>query len=53
MCAVMVADAVSALDSAGMAPPLPVIRVEALNHYYGHGESRSQVLFGNEIEIGA
>jgi len=49
----MVADAVSAVDSAGMAPPPPVVRVEALNYFYGHGESRSQVLFGNEIEIGA
>ena len=53
MCAVMVADAVSAVDSAGMAAPLPVVRVEALNHFYGHGQSRSQVLFDNGIEIGA
>ena len=53
MCAVMVADAVSAVDSAGMAAPLPVVRVEALNHFYGRGESRSQVLFDNGIEIGA
>jgi putative ABC transport system ATP-binding protein len=31
----------------------PVVRVEQLNHYFGVGESRSQVLFGNCIEIGA
>jgi len=52
MSAVMVADAVSAIDSAGIAAPLPVVRVEALNHFYGHGPSRSQVLFDNAIEIG-
>jgi putative ABC transport system ATP-binding protein len=31
----------------------PVVRVERLNHYFGVGESRSQVLFDNCIEIGA
>ena len=53
MCAAMVAEAASALDSAGMTAPLPVVRVEALNHFYGRGESRSQVLFDNGIELGA
>jgi putative ABC transport system ATP-binding protein len=31
----------------------PAVQVEQLNHYYGVGESRTQVLFGNSIEIGA
>lgn len=29
------------------------VRVEALDHFYGEGESRNQVLFDNQIEIGA
>ena len=29
----------------------PVVRVEDLNHSFGEGESRNQVLFGNAIEI--
>jgi putative ABC transport system ATP-binding protein len=31
----------------------PVVRVEALSHYYGEGAARNQVLFGNSIEIPA
>ena len=31
----------------------PVVRVEGLNHYYGEGEARNQVLFNNCIEIPA
>jgi putative ABC transport system ATP-binding protein len=31
----------------------PVVRVDRVNHYYGEGESRNQVLFDNCIEIGA
>jgi putative ABC transport system ATP-binding protein len=31
----------------------PVVRVEGLNHYYGEGEARNQVLFDNCIEIPA
>ena len=30
----------------------PVVYVERLNHHYGEGEARNQVLFGNSIEIG-
>jgi putative ABC transport system ATP-binding protein len=30
-----------------------VVRVEGLNHYFGEGESRNQVLFNNCINIGA
>jgi putative ABC transport system ATP-binding protein len=34
-------------------PPAPAVRVEALNHFYGYGEARNQILFDNSIEIGA
>src|SRR5215831_9257473 len=30
----------------------PAVRVEHLNHFFGESESRNQVLFENEIEIG-
>jgi putative ABC transport system ATP-binding protein len=33
--------------------PQPVVRVDGVNHYYGQGESRNQVLFRNCIEIHA
>jgi putative ABC transport system ATP-binding protein len=35
-----------------MAVSAPVVQVERVNHYYGEGESRNQVLFGNSIQIG-
>jgi putative ABC transport system ATP-binding protein len=31
----------------------PTVRVEALDHFYGEGDSRSQVLYDNQIEIEA
>ena len=31
----------------------PSVRVDKLNHYYGEGESRNQVLFDNRLEINA
>jgi putative ABC transport system ATP-binding protein len=31
----------------------PTVRVEALDYFYGEGDSHSQVLFDNQIEIGA
>jgi putative ABC transport system ATP-binding protein len=31
----------------------PVVRVDRINHFYGEGESRNQVLFENCLEIGA
>jgi putative ABC transport system ATP-binding protein len=31
----------------------PVVRVDAVNHYYGEGQARNQVLYKNSIEIGA
>ncbi len=30
-----------------------VVRVEALNHFYGEGPARNQVLFDNRIEVGS
>jgi putative ABC transport system ATP-binding protein len=40
-------------DSLSLDALLPTVRVEALDHFYGEGESRNQVLFDNRIEIGA
>src|SRR4249919_124808 len=41
------------MSAGSAAPKAPaVVYVERLNHHYGKGESRSQVLFGNSIEIG-
>jgi putative ABC transport system ATP-binding protein len=31
----------------------PVVRVDQVNHYFGEGESRNQVLFQNSVEIDA
>ena len=52
MCAAAVTEQISAPDFPAPAAPRPVVRVEDLNHFYGHGEARNQVLFDNEIEIG-
>ena len=49
MCAAAVAEA---RDLSMAIPSEPVVRIEELNHFYGHGASRSQVLFDNRIEIG-
>jgi putative ABC transport system ATP-binding protein len=40
-------------DSLSLDALKPTVRVEALDHFYGEGESRNQVLFDNRIEIGA
>jgi putative ABC transport system ATP-binding protein len=40
-------------DSLSLDALQPTVRVEALDHFYGEGESRNQVLFDNRIEIGA
>jgi putative ABC transport system ATP-binding protein len=29
----------------------PLIRIRNLNHFYGHGEARKQVLFDNDLEV--
>jgi putative ABC transport system ATP-binding protein len=49
MCAAAVA---KARDLSTVIPSEPVVRIEELNHFYGHGASRSQVLVDNRIEIG-
>lgn len=33
------------------AAPQAAVRVEELNHFFGHGDSRNQVLYDNRIEI--
>jgi len=53
MCAALVADRTEAPAVAPERVAEPVVRVEGLNHYYGEGEARSQVLFNNHIEIRA
>ena len=35
----------------GHSPGDPVVRVRNLNHYYGEGELRKQVLFENRLEV--
>ena len=53
MCAALVAERAEAPPVARPAAPEPAIRVHGLNHYFGEGEARNQVLFGNSIEIPA
>jgi putative ABC transport system ATP-binding protein len=53
MCAALVADRTEAPALAPKRVGQPVVRVEGLNHYYGEGEARNQVLFNNHIEIPA
>jgi putative ABC transport system ATP-binding protein len=53
MCAALVADRTEAPALAPKRVGEPIVRVEGLNHYYGEGEARNQVLFNNHIEIPA
>src|SRR5262249_61544912 len=53
MCAAFVADRTKVPTSAPGRVGEPVVRVEGLNHYYGEGQARNQVLFNNHIEIPA
>ena len=53
MCASLVAERWEASPVARPTAPEPVVRVHGLDHYYGEGEARNQVLFGNSIEIPA
>jgi len=53
MCAALVAERAEAPSVAQPAAPEPAVRAHGLNHYYGEGEARNQVLFGNSIEIPA
>ncbi len=53
MCAAMVAERADAPAVAQAPASEPVVRIDGLNHYYGEGEARNQVLFDNRIEIPA
>ncbi len=53
MCAALVAERAEAPPVARPAAPESAVRVDGLNHYYGEGEARNQVLFGNSMEIPA
>ncbi|MGA7264517.1 MAG: ATP-binding cassette domain-containing protein [Stellaceae bacterium] len=53
MCAALVAERAAAPPVAPPTAAGPAVRVHGLNHYYGEGEARNQVLFGNAIEIPA
>jgi putative ABC transport system ATP-binding protein len=53
MCAAMVAERADASALVQASASEPVVRIEGLNHYYGEGEARNQVLFDNRIEIPA
>jgi putative ABC transport system ATP-binding protein len=53
MCAALAAARTESLALAPTRVEQPVLRVERLNHYYGEGEARNQVLFNNQIEIPA
>lgn len=53
MCAALVANRTEAPALSPARVQEPAVRVEGLNHYYGEGEARNQVLFDNHIEIPA
>jgi len=53
MCAAVAAERAETPVAAPSQVAVPVVRVEGLNHYYGEGEARNQVLFDNRIEIPA
>jgi putative ABC transport system ATP-binding protein len=53
MSAALVAERAEAPYVAQPSVSQPVVRVAGLNHYYGEGEARNQVLFDNRIEIPA
>jgi putative ABC transport system ATP-binding protein len=53
MCAAMVAERAETPAVVPAPASEPVVRIEGLNHYYGEGEARNQVLFDNRIEIRA
>jgi putative ABC transport system ATP-binding protein len=51
MCSAMVAEPLAPVPPAVTAPGPPVVSIEGLNHYYGEGVARNQVLFDNNIAI--
>jgi putative ABC transport system ATP-binding protein len=53
MCSAIVAEPPAPLPVEAPPEPPTVMAVEGLNHYYGEGVARNQVLFDNRIEIPA
>jgi putative ABC transport system ATP-binding protein len=53
MCAALVAERAAAPAARTSRLPETVVLVEGVNHYYGEGEARNQVLFDNRIELPA
>jgi putative ABC transport system ATP-binding protein len=53
MCASVVAEPAETRAAAPARLGDAVVRVDGLNHYYGEGDARNQVLFDNRIEIPA
>ena len=51
MCAAMVAEAPAPIPVEALSVPPPAVSVERLDHHYGEGEARNQVLFDNCITI--
>src|SRR5277367_4782801 len=51
MCAAMVGEAPRPIRAEASPAPPAVINVEGLNHYYGEGAARNQVLFDNRLEV--
>jgi putative ABC transport system ATP-binding protein len=51
MCAALAVERAEVRATATARIDEPVLRVVGLNHYYGEGEARNQVLFNNHIEI--
>jgi putative ABC transport system ATP-binding protein len=47
----MVAEAPGSVLDETLAAPPPVVNVDGLNHYYGEGAARNQVLFDNRIDV--
>ncbi len=51
MCSAMVAEPAAPLPAAASPAPPTVVAVQHLNHFYGEGVARNQVLFDNSIAI--
>ncbi len=51
MCAAMVAEAPAPTPVEALSAPPPAVSVERLDHHYGEGAARNQVLFNNCITI--
>jgi putative ABC transport system ATP-binding protein len=53
MCAALVAERAATLPASTAGASAQVVEVERLNHYYGEGSARNQVLFDDSIAIPA